>query len=412
MLRALVILMLLVAGLDLAEARADTPKVALIDVSTRATSEWRMGDAQLLDSMAAGLARDGKLQVMPAAGLQTFFREPPDARAEALSIKARDQLAAGRTYSTRLKPDKAIEEFSGALRNLRAIFPHLADLTDLEEAHLQRGMTYQALGKDEDAGREYRMVLLLDPARKLDEAVVNPVVIERFEQVRSDLVTSMKGSVSLLSRPNGARVLMNGRPVGHTPITIPGVLPGEHYFSMHLAGYRTWFGVLSAPAGGVEKQEVFLSEGKSIARVRLLRQALGSAAAAEQLARGLGVDWLVLASLSHPGGQSLAKLTAYSHADQLQSLGIFRLDDERLPALIQRLARLLGGDATAFARMDPDPDPIGPGPRPPPPVEKSGAWYSQWWFWTAVGVVVAGAAATTTVLMLDGDQGVQVDVYR
>jgi hypothetical protein len=253
---------------------------------------------------------------------------------------------------------------------------------------------------------------LLDPARKLDEAVVNPVVIERFEHVRSDLVTSLKGSVSLLSRPSGARVLMNGRPVGHTPITIPGVLPGEHYFSMHLAGYRTWFGVLSAPAGGVEKQEVFLSEGQSIARARLLRQALGSAAAAEQLARGLGVDWLVLASLSHPGGQSLAKLTAYSRAEQLQSLGIFRLDDERRPALIQRLARLLGGDATAFARMDPDPDPIGPDPRLPHPVEKTGAWYSQWWFWTAVGVVVAGAAATTTVLMLDGDQGIQVDVYR
>ena len=213
-------------------------------------------------------------------------------------------------------------------------------------------MTYQALGKDSRAGQEYRTVLLLDPDRKLDDAVVNPVVIERFEQVRAELVTSMKGSVSLLSKPAGARV-------------------------------------------------------------RLL-QRIDHASAAGQLADGLGAGWLVLMSFTHPGGQHLVKLSVFERGGPVTTLGIFPVDVDRIEALADKVRRWMVGDRIAFAgpRIVRKPDPVVPDPALPPPPDGSSAWYEQWWVWTVVGAVVVGAAATTTVLLRDRDSGVRVDVYR
>lgn len=408
--RMLVVLGLLVGGAVLAG-----PRVVVLDVTEHPAAQWRAVNRQAIETLAQGLAAGQALKVLPQHQVEAFFAEPPDPKAGELVAKAEEQLALGREHSTRLKPDKAIKEFSAALRNLRAVFAHLPGLSALAEAHLQRGMTYQALGKGELADREYRMVLLLEPDRQLDDAMVSPLVIERFEQVRSELVTSMKGSVSLLSTPDGARVLMDGRQVGFTPITIPGVLPGEHYFSIHHPGYRTWFGVLTVPAGGVEKQEVFMVEGS---RYRLWRQRMRLGApeadplAAAELAEGLGADWLVLVSFSHPGGQALATLKTWQRGGGLEPLGVFPVGRSKLAPLAAKLLRWIGGDRSAFAapKIVRTPDLPPPGQDPPP--SAGPAWYERWWVWTIVGAAVVGAATATTVVLLDRDSGIQVDVYR
>ncbi len=409
MLRPILYAILLLAG---STAAADST-VAVLDVTARPVAEWREIDRDMVSRMGEALVRGSGFSVLSAEEKAAFFAEPPDPQARGLAEQALKKLEAGRGFSTRLKPGRAIEEFTSALRTLRAIFPHLPDLSDLAEAHLQRGMTYQALGKDSWAGQEYLTVLLLDPDRKLDDAVVNPVVIERFEQVRAELVTSMKGSVSLLSKPAGARVLMNGRLVGWTPITVPGVLPGEHYFSMHRPGYRTWFGVIYVPAGRIEMQEVFLAEGRSIARVRLL-QRIDQASAAGQLADGLGAGWLVLMSFTHPGGQHLVKLSVFERGGPVATLGIFPVDGDRIEALADKVRRWMAGDRSPFAgpKIVRKSDPVVPDPALPPPPDGSSAWYEQWWFWTVVGAVVVGAATTTTVLLLQQDSGILVVGYR
>lgn len=387
------------------------PRVAVLDATGEHDPAWRQADREVVVLLRNALAATG-LELLAPEALAAYFAEPADPRADEMVARAREQLVAGRRHSTQLEPRAAIEAFQGALRNLRAVFPFLQDLSALAETHLQLGMTYQALGQEAEATREYRMVLLLEPERKLDDAVFNPVVIERFEQVRQELLSSMKGSVSLISQPAGGRVAMDGRPVGRTPITIPGVLPGEHYFSIRHPGYRTWFGVLSVPAGGVERQEVFLVEGQRIERWRRLQKLAGpapSARAADGLAKGLGVDWLVVLTQRHPGGQHLIQLTTHQRGGQPETLGIFPVAADGLDELADRLQRHLRGDATAFGAAA-GPDPIDG--QPPPPVAAGPAWYERWWFWTAVGAVVAGAAATTTVLLLDRDSGIRVDVYR
>ncbi len=52
--------------------------------------------------------------------------------------------------------------------------------------------------------------------------------------------TSAAARLEVVSRPAGARVIMDGRPVGSTPLTLDRVAPGPHTIRLELDGYRPW----------------------------------------------------------------------------------------------------------------------------------------------------------------------------
>lgn len=61
----------------------------------------------------------------------------------------------------------------------------------------------------------------------------------------------VRGTLLVDSRPRGARVLVNGKPVGVTPLRLPGLAPGPHAVRLELAGYRTVTSTATV-AGGTE----------------------------------------------------------------------------------------------------------------------------------------------------------------
>ncbi len=52
--------------------------------------------------------------------------------------------------------------------------------------------------------------------------------------------TAVVGSLSISSRPAGATVILDGRAVGTTPLTLPAVAAGSHAVRLVLEGYRSW----------------------------------------------------------------------------------------------------------------------------------------------------------------------------
>jgi hypothetical protein len=42
------------------------------------------------------------------------------------------------------------------------------------------------------------------------------------------------------SRPAGARVIVDGRRVGVTPLSVPGIKAGSHSVRLELPGFRPW----------------------------------------------------------------------------------------------------------------------------------------------------------------------------
>ena len=48
------------------------------------------------------------------------------------------------------------------------------------------------------------------------------------------------GALAVDSRPTGARVFLDGKPVGSTPLMVPSVAAGDHAIRIELDGYRPW----------------------------------------------------------------------------------------------------------------------------------------------------------------------------
>jgi hypothetical protein len=44
----------------------------------------------------------------------------------------------------------------------------------------------------------------------------------------------------VLSRPSGAQVVLDGRVIGRTPMTLPDVATGTHDVRLDLPGFRPW----------------------------------------------------------------------------------------------------------------------------------------------------------------------------
>lgn len=395
-------------------------KLAVLDVSRQKDSDWLDADSRLLEQLQARLSGHSQWQLLGQQEISAIFAEPAAPGWQELYRQARGLLQAGEQDYRRLRPRQAIARLTEALRILRSIFPFLPRLEEVKKAHLLLGATRHALGLEKLAARDYRMVLLLDPSFKPDETRYNPLVVKKVEQVRQRLLTEVRGSISFISRPPGALVLLDGHPAGRTPVTVPAVLPGNHYATLRLDGYRTWFGIIEVAAGANARQDVFLQEGQSFRWVRLRRRltkaglATASAADAAALARAMGTDWLLLVAIEHLGGRTVLEVAmAGAQPAKITMLGVFAATEKGLSRLSQRISSWMAGDRRP-ALVTTKPAPYAPpSPAPAAPVPPAGpAWYRSWWFWTVVGVVAAGAAATTTAALLSRQSGWSIEVVR
>jgi len=58
-----------------------------------------------------------------------------------------------------------------------------------------------------------------------------------------------EGILYFTSSPAGAEVYLDGQYRGSTPVTVPGVVPGDHTIEYRSAGYTTWSTVIAVPSG-------------------------------------------------------------------------------------------------------------------------------------------------------------------
>jgi hypothetical protein len=66
-------------------------------------------------------------------------------------------------------------------------------------------------------------------------------------------VVSGPASLVIVSRPSGAQVFVNGRPVGTTPVSMADVPAGSHEIRIELAGFNRWVTTVDAKAGNAAR---------------------------------------------------------------------------------------------------------------------------------------------------------------
>ena len=82
-----------------------------------------------------------------------------------------------------------------------------------------------------------------DAARSLE------VSLREAAPVRQPEPTAFTGSMRVESRPSGARVVVDGKEAGRTPVTLSTVRAGSHVVRIEMDGYRTWTASVRVVAG-------------------------------------------------------------------------------------------------------------------------------------------------------------------
>ena len=71
------------------------------------------------------------------------------------------------------------------------------------------------------------------------------------------------GSLVIESRPPGARVFLDGRDVGVTPLSIADVPPGQHRIRIEMTGFNPWVTTTEIKAGAHSRVAASLEQGQS-----------------------------------------------------------------------------------------------------------------------------------------------------
>jgi len=110
-----------------------------------------------------------------------------------------------------------------------------------------KGVTVPVAGPREPVptaatGRTYRLVTRSSPARRIPARVASAPRAARPNAPR------YRGALAVNSRPNGASVFVNNRPVGRTPLVLNDMPTGSRVVRVELKGYRRWSSAVSVVA--------------------------------------------------------------------------------------------------------------------------------------------------------------------
>ena len=142
----------------------------------------------------------------------------------------REAVAKGKKLYQRANPEEAVSVLQQAVPLLEARKEFLRSPQLAVELYLHLGLAQLNLGRRSQAERSFETVALIDPSRVLDELNYSPKVIEAFERVRSRVAEDRSASlvVALGEQDPGARVYVDARLAGTTPLTATRLTAGKH----------------------------------------------------------------------------------------------------------------------------------------------------------------------------------------
>ena len=183
-------------------------------------------------------AKDNSGPVRPAPAPTASTGRKPDTTPAAATAAAAPSAAASGRLLIRSTPDGAAVSVDG-----RDYGKTPATVRDLSHGPHQVRIT-----RDGYAAQDRRVVLSSSrPSQSVNVAMVRtPAPPSRSAAAApappagTPTTGRSAGALAVDSRPTGARVFLDGKPVGTTPLMVPSVAAGDHAIRLELDGYRPW----------------------------------------------------------------------------------------------------------------------------------------------------------------------------
>jgi len=354
---------------------------------------------------------------------------------EEASMRFTSKISEGKQAYQQLQVDKTLKKMKEALKDEQFCGPEIRDPSIFSDLHVFAGLAHLAQGNQDRAAEEFRQAVSHDPGLVLSQKRFPPDVVNSFNQAKRQLLSSQPTQVSIVSRPAGAEVYVDGRSQGTTPVAVP-LYPGRHFVRVELEGYSPWTLGLPNDFPPREIKALLVPLWTGDPPEELLAKAIAvedfdepELAQLRLLAGFFRANAMVLASLSQDGRNTHLGVRLFILEPETATRArLFNLGsdpggyDRKVRGVVSTLKDLqrirglkIADSSDPFAGVDTDRNAFQPDKdrdtdrdrdQPPPRIRGSKtAWYESWWFWTIVGgVVVAGGVTGLTIWLMQPEE--------
>lgn len=214
---------------------------------------------QMADDMVAGFKTSG-LDVVHGDDLRNRLFGSRETLVENVFLQpVRSAFDEGRILYEKAQPDGAVQALARAEQALDGVEHFVRDPRLSVDVQLYLGLAHLSLGKEDDARQAFSEVVRMDPNRVLDTLEYPPKIVELFESVRAEVLRLAGGTLEIhTGHATGARVYLDGRLVGTTPVTADRLPPGKHTVLVDGGSDGRWFGSFTLRSGEIEEVEAVL----------------------------------------------------------------------------------------------------------------------------------------------------------
>jgi hypothetical protein len=244
-----------------------------------------------VDPSAAIAAAHGQLEPhgyrpVDSGAVRAALEKPlPEATATTPALgRARDHLAGAREAYARFEYDRALGELGRIDDLLLDREPSQPVIELLIQRYLLAGQVHEGRERPAEAIAAFRTVRHLDPDRtRLDAGEYRPKVVSLYQR---SAPTGQAGALEVQVTPSGARVWLDGKPIGAAPVDARDLAAGRHWVVATALG-RSPKGTLVDIDGGKRRSLDLELEARSPAeRIAEVRRTLESASSRDDLEAG------------------------------------------------------------------------------------------------------------------------------
>jgi hypothetical protein len=346
-------------------------------------------------ALETGLKRNPRLEMRDLdARLADFAQEVPQDKVEA----ARTALADGQKALLELNMPLAIEKLQEAVTGLAKVLPYIKK-QELADAMCSLAVAYYE-GGDKKSGKEQFVKLLTwrsDYA--FDVQKYPPNYAQIFQDTQSEMEKAKRGSITIVSEPEGAQAYVDGKYIGITPCPAEGLLVGVHYVTLKKEGFKKAVAEAQVNANRDRKLSVILDQSEKYLLVQqaleTLKGSLGADMGGEEmdnLKQVLFIDHAVFVKADDKG-EGKVEVDAFLY--DLRTRRRLSRVTKTVPRA-QAESQLSSLASNLYLNVSYDPELVAPKDKPLPKQLKRPSLFTRWYFWGVVVLAVglgAGAAA-------------------
>ena len=141
----------------------------------------------------------------------------------------------------------------------------LKENSKLVEARKHLAFVYIAYGENQKAQDQFTEALKIDNAFRLDAKTTSPKIMDVFRKAKAGVVA--EGAISVITKPEGAKVYLDSNLIGETPLRQDEVSAGQHKIMIKKKGYEVIEGEITVKDKVMTNIEYNLSESTGVLNI-------------------------------------------------------------------------------------------------------------------------------------------------